>query len=138
MAGATADTDVADTTVNDDAATPPKCTAVAPVKLAPVIVTEVPPAVGPQLGLTPVTPGAEDATHGTLPESVVAPPVVWKLKSALVAWSVSFRSPNCVPEAARFAADPRVSMLTPPVPTMNSVTPLAAGAPLGSWAANLS
>jgi hypothetical protein len=39
---------VAFTTVNDDAATPPKLTAVAPVKFEPVIVTTVPeiPLVG--------------------------------------------------------------------------------------------
>ena len=36
---------------------PPKLTAVAPVKLVPVMVTTVPPAVGPLLGLTPVTLG---------------------------------------------------------------------------------
>ena len=36
----------------------PKCTAVAPVKAVPVTVTVVPPAVGPEVGLTPVTVGA--------------------------------------------------------------------------------
>jgi hypothetical protein len=36
----------------------PNFTAVAPVKLVPVTVTEVPPAVGPLVGLTPVTVGA--------------------------------------------------------------------------------
>ena len=39
---------------------PPKLTAVAPVKLVPVMVTTVPPAVGPLLGLTPVTVGGGD------------------------------------------------------------------------------
>ena len=33
-------------------------TAVAPVKLVPVMVTEVPPASDPLVGLTPVTVGA--------------------------------------------------------------------------------
>jgi hypothetical protein len=37
---------------------PPIVTAVAPVKLVPVMVTLVPPAVGPLLGLMPVTAGA--------------------------------------------------------------------------------
>jgi hypothetical protein len=37
-------------------------TAVAPVKLVPVIVTEVPPAVGPLTGLTDVTVGAGTVT----------------------------------------------------------------------------
>jgi hypothetical protein len=43
----------------------PKSTAVAPVKPVPVTVTEVPPAAGPLLGLTPVTVGA-----GAPPEHV--------------------------------------------------------------------
>ena len=45
-------------TVNDAAGVAPKFTAVAPVKLVPVIVTEVPPLAGPELGLTLVTVGA--------------------------------------------------------------------------------
>jgi hypothetical protein len=36
----------------------PKRTAVAFSKFVPVIVTDVPPAVGPAVGLTPVTVGA--------------------------------------------------------------------------------
>ena len=36
----------------------PNLTAVAPVRFVPVIVTLVPPAVGPALGLTAVTVGA--------------------------------------------------------------------------------
>ena len=38
----------------------PKSTAVAPVKSVPVIVTEVPPAAGPLVGLRPVTVGRGD------------------------------------------------------------------------------
>ena len=41
----------------------PKSTAVAPVKLVPLTVTEVPPAAGPLVGLTPVTVGAVDRFH---------------------------------------------------------------------------
>src|SRR5208337_422115 len=37
----------------------PKSTAVAPVKPAPVIVSVVPPAKGPSVGLMPVTVGAD-------------------------------------------------------------------------------
>ncbi len=40
------------------AVTLPNCTAVAPAKLVPLIVTAVPPAVGPEMGLIPVTAGA--------------------------------------------------------------------------------
>ena len=36
----------------------PKLTAVAPVKPVPVTVTDVPPVLGPEVGLTPVTVGA--------------------------------------------------------------------------------
>ena len=39
-------------------AVPPNVTAVAPVKLVPVMVTDVPPAAGPEFGLTLVTVGA--------------------------------------------------------------------------------
>jgi len=49
---------VADTTVNDEAAVEPNDTLVAPVKFVPVIVTLVPPAVGPDVGETDVTVGA--------------------------------------------------------------------------------
>ena len=58
FAGVVAVIDVALTTVKLVAATPPNVTAVAPVKLVPVIVTLVPPATGPEPGLTPVTVGA--------------------------------------------------------------------------------
>ena len=46
-------------TVNAVAAVPPKLTALAPGKLVPVIVTTVPPAVGPAVGLMLVTVGRE-------------------------------------------------------------------------------
>ena len=57
-AGVTAVICVAETTVNDAAATPPNVTAEASVKFVPAIVTLVPPAVGPLLGLTESTVGA--------------------------------------------------------------------------------
>ncbi len=46
------------TTVRFVAGVVPKSTAVAPVKPVPVIVTRVPPAVEPLVGLRPVTVGA--------------------------------------------------------------------------------
>jgi hypothetical protein len=49
---------VALTTVKFFATTVPKVTAVAPVRFVPVIVSPVPPAVLPELGVTPVTVGA--------------------------------------------------------------------------------
>ena len=56
-AGVTAVIEVALTTVRLVAAAPPMVTPVAPVKLVPVIVTEVPPAIGPVEGLIAVTVG---------------------------------------------------------------------------------
>ena len=46
------------TTMTFVAAAPPMVTAVAPVRLVPVIVTLVPPSVGPVAGEMPVTVGA--------------------------------------------------------------------------------
>jgi hypothetical protein len=57
--GETAVIDVDEFTTNDAAAVLPKLTPVAPVKLVPVMVTLVPPAVVPDVGLTAVTVGAE-------------------------------------------------------------------------------
>jgi hypothetical protein len=50
--------EVALTTEKLVAVVPPKVTAVAPVKLVPVMVTEVPPNPGPEVGLTLLTAGA--------------------------------------------------------------------------------
>jgi len=57
--GAVAVMEVEELTVKLAAGIEPKVTAVAPVKLVPVTETEVPPAVEPELGLTPVTVGPE-------------------------------------------------------------------------------
>ena len=57
-AGLSAVIEVSLTTVTFVAAVAPKSTAVAPVNPVPVIVTDVPPAVEPVVGLTPVTVGA--------------------------------------------------------------------------------
>ena len=67
---------VSETTVKVAAAVP-KSTAVAPVKSVPVMVTEVPPAVGPAFGLTEVTVGAATKVNwsaeavGEVPPGVV-------------------------------------------------------------------
>ena len=52
------------TTTTFDAVFAPKFTAVAPVKFVPVIVTEVPPTVDPEEGLTPVTVGPRPTPYG--------------------------------------------------------------------------
>ncbi len=56
-AGLVAEIEVSLLTVELVAAVPPKLTAVAAAKLVPVMVTEVPPAVGPLLGATELTVG---------------------------------------------------------------------------------
>ena len=56
-AGEVAVIDVAELTVKLVAPIAPNFTAVAPVKLAPVIVTDVPPAAGPDVGEIDVTVG---------------------------------------------------------------------------------
>jgi hypothetical protein len=67
-AGACTVSDVFDVTLNAVAATPPKCTPLAPVKPLPVTVTLVPPAVVPEDGETPVTVGAAGHTVMSLPD----------------------------------------------------------------------
>ena len=56
-AGAGTVIEVVELTVAGDAALFPNFTAVTPLKLVPVIVTDVPPAVGPEVGDTAVTVG---------------------------------------------------------------------------------
>ena len=63
--GVTAVIDVALFTVKLVALVLPKRTAVAPVKSVPVIVTVVPPAVGPLFGLTDEIVGIDIASDGT-------------------------------------------------------------------------
>ena len=57
-AGAVAVICVAEFTVKPVAGVPPKLTAVAPMRLVPVMVTLVPPVAGPVVGETAVTVGA--------------------------------------------------------------------------------
>ena len=73
LAGDVATMDVSDTTVNVVAATDPNLTADAPEKFEPVIVTDVPPAIGPTAGLTPATTGA-GVTARTAPDLGLVPP----------------------------------------------------------------
>src|SRR5437899_1479692 len=73
--------DVAELTVKPAAFTDPNCTDVALRRLAPEIVTGVPPAEGPEIGLTPVTDGGPEfpeayvkrsaAVTGLVPAGVV-------------------------------------------------------------------
>ena len=67
-AGVVAVIEVALTTVKLNTAAPPMVTAVAPVKFVPVIVTDCPPASGPDVGLILVTSGPSANTYAA-PES---------------------------------------------------------------------
>jgi hypothetical protein len=60
-------------TVTFVAAVAPNFTAVAPVKLVPVIVTLVPPAVPPMLGLTAVTAGAPSYVNWSCVTTALVP-----------------------------------------------------------------
>ena len=63
-AGAVTVTDVAVLAVIPVAPLTPKATAVAPLRLAPVITTVVPPLTGPVVGLRPVTVGRDPGGGG--------------------------------------------------------------------------
>jgi hypothetical protein len=67
--------EVLELTVKLVASVEPNLTVLAPLKLVPVIVTMVPPASGPLLGLTPVTVGAGVGTAKThaAPTFVLSP-----------------------------------------------------------------
>src|ERR1700688_2885101 len=73
--------EVAEFTLKVVAATEPKRTALVPVKLVPVMATEVPPAVEPELGLIPVTVGTlppVGCLQLRVPGSSVFPPTLSK------------------------------------------------------------
>ena len=76
-AGETAVICVDETTVKLVAATVPKRTWVVPLKPVPVMVTEVPPAAGPEVGEMALTEGVFD---------VVALKVQVSLRNVLAAW----------------------------------------------------
>ena len=70
---------------SNDAPAGPKRTTVAPVKFVPVIVTEVPPVVGPALALTEVTVGAGVYVKWSLAEVALEPPTVVTVTSIVPA-----------------------------------------------------
>jgi hypothetical protein len=95
-AGAIAVIDVSLSTVKDVAAVEPKSTAVAPVNPDPVIVTEVPPAPGPDPGEKRETVGTGDAQMAV---ELITPPAVLvssTLQLLLLAASVPLKGPDAV------------------------------------------
>ena len=84
-AGDVAVIDVSLLTVKPVAAVAPKFTAVAPVNPVPVIVTDVPPAAGPLLGVTLVTVGAPTNVNWSFALVALVPPTVVTLTSTVPA-----------------------------------------------------
>ena len=82
-AGLVATTWVSELTVKLLAASTPKSTAVAPVKPVPVIVTDVPPAKGPFVGLIPVTAGAATYLNWSADDGANAPSAVTTVTSTV-------------------------------------------------------
>jgi hypothetical protein len=132
-AGEVAVSPVAELTVNELAATPPNFTLVAPAKLVPVIVTDVPPAVGPDDGLTLVIAGAGlyvNSSDGVVDDD---PPVgvvtVMSSVPGLAAGEVAviWVAESTVNEVAPVA--PNLTALAPVrlVPVIVTVVPPAAG-----------
>jgi len=80
---------VALTTTTFVAPAPPNVTVAPVAKFVPVMVTAVPPAVGPLFGLTPVT-------VGTPPEVTVSVAVVWWLRLPVVPVIVRLERPTGV------------------------------------------
>jgi len=125
----------ASTTVTPVAAVPPKVTDDALVRLVPVMVTEVPPAVEPLLGETEVTVGAGMKVYwSAVPVALVPPDVVTVISTvaaptgevALIELAVL-----TVNEAA--AVEPNFTAVAPvkSVPVMVTMVPPAAGPEVG-------
>ena len=67
---------VALVTLNEDAGLPPMVTEVAPVKLVPVMVSEVPPTIGPAVGEIPVIVGNAAKVYWSADDFADVPPRV--------------------------------------------------------------
>jgi hypothetical protein len=77
--------EVAEITLNVSAGEVPKLTAVVPVKFVPLIVTTVPPTVGPPEGDTLVTVGGATYVNSSAGEVAEFPPVVVTVTSTVPA-----------------------------------------------------
>src|SRR5438445_225859 len=135
-AGATAVILVADTTVKEVAAVPPKFTAVARVKFVPVMVTALPPAVGPAVGEAEVTVGRATKVYWSAEPVADVPPGVTTVMSTVPADSagataVILVADTTVKEVAavppKLTAVARVKL----VPVMVTVFPPAVGPAVG-------
>jgi hypothetical protein len=117
----------------------PKLTAVAPVKLLPVMVTLVPPAIGPPVGETPVTVGAAKNVNWSALLVADVPPTVVTVTSTVPAASAGVTAVIVVAlTTVKLAADtlPNLTALAPvkPVPVIVTLVPPAVGPLVGDTA----
>ena len=128
---------VAETTVKLEAAVAPKWTAVAPVKPVPVMVTEVPPAVGPVVGATELTVGAATKVKSSAEEVAEVPPAVVTVTSTVAAEcdgevAVIWESETTVKVETAVAPKWIAVAAVKPVPVMVTEVPPPAGPALGA------
>ncbi len=131
--------EVADLTMNDVALVVPNFTAETLIRLVPVMVTLVPPALGPTLGLTPVTVAASWYRNWSLGEVPEVPPALATITSTVPAdpagdVAVIVLAELTVNEVA--GAEPNVTPETPvkPEPVMVTRVPPASGPTIGRTA----
>jgi hypothetical protein len=144
-AGLTAVIEVAELTVKLVAAVVPNCTAVAPVKPVPVTVTLLPPAVGPLVGLMPVTVGAALYVNWSAELVALVPPEVVTVTftvpvpagltavievADLTVKLVAAVVPNCTAVAPMKPVPVTVTLLPPAVGPLVGLMPITVGAAL--------
>ena len=121
------------------AGVPPKLTAVAPVRCAPVIVTVVPPYTGPVFGLTSDTDGAATNVNRSLALVALAPPEFVTITStvpALVAGATAVIDMELFTVKLVAGVPPKLTPVAPvnPVPVIVIVVPPVAGPETGDTA----
>jgi hypothetical protein len=134
LAGLTAVIEVDEVTLKLVAAVEPKLTAVAPVKLVPVMTTEVPPAVGPAVGVKLVMVGT--GTNVKLLDEVAVPPAV---VTEIVTAPADSAGETAVIEVADVieydaaAVEPKLTAVVPEklVPVMTTAIPPVVGPLVG-------
>ena len=115
-------------TVKLVAAVAPNLTEVAPLKSVPVIVTDVPPATGPLLGLTLVTVGAPMNVNWSFALVALVPPIVVTVMSTVpAAWAgeVAVMDVALLTVKLVAAVPPKLTALAPvnPVPVIVTDVP---------------
>jgi hypothetical protein len=139
LAGDMAVMEVAELTVNEVTVVVPNFTAETLIRLVPVMVTLVPPAFGPKLGLTPVTVAASWYRNWSLGEVAEVPPALATITSTVPAdpagdVAVIVLAEFTVNEVA--GAEPKVTAEAPvkPEPVMVTRVPPASGPTTGRTA----